>query len=274
VGARRPGATAAGSVLSESGTGARRSLLHGRRRGRKLRPGQQRLLDGLLPRLRFELPPGRTFDPSCLFDRPVAAVWLEIGFGGGEHLAELAARLPDHGFVGCEVFENGVVKLLAEVDRLRLGNLRLLIDDARPLIGALAEASLGRVFILFPDPWPKLRHHKRRLVSRATLDALARAMADSAELRLATDDVDYLRWMLERLTAHDAFEWLARRSQDWRERPPDWPPTRYEQKALAAGRRPTFLRFRRRPRAVPAAAAGLSLAADAEMTIFRKKEVP
>ena len=179
----------------------------------------------------------------------MAAVWLEIGFGGGEHLAALAARLPDYGFIGCEVFENGVVKLLAEVERLGLANLRLLIDDARPLVGALAEACLDRVFILFPDPWPKLRHHKRRLVSTATLDALARAMADGAELRLATDDVDYLRWMLERATAHDAFEWLARRPQDWHERPPDWPLTRYEQKALDAGRRPAFLRFRRRPRA-------------------------
>jgi tRNA (guanine-N7-)-methyltransferase len=255
VGARRSGAAAAGGVLNDSDAGARRSLLHGRRRGRKLRPAQQRLLDTFLPRLRFELPRERPFDPRCLFDRPVAAVWLEIGFGGGEHLAAQAAQLPDHGLIGCEVFENGVVKLLAEVERLDLANLRLLIDDARPLVGAIAEASLERVFILFPDPWPKLRHHKRRLVSTATLDALARAMADGAELRLATDDMDYLRWMLERATAHDAFEWLARGPQDWRERAPDWPPTRYEQKALAAGRRPAFLRFRRRPRVRPAAAA-------------------
>jgi len=255
VGTRRSRAAAAGGVLSDSGTGARRSLLHGRRRGRKLRPGQQRLIDALLPRLRFELPREQPFDPRSLFDRPVAAVWLEIGFGGGEHLAAQAARLPDHGLIGCEVFENGVVKLLAEAERLGVANLRLLIDDARPLVGALAEASLERVFILFPDPWPKLRHHKRRLVSTATLDALARAMADGAELRLATDDMDYLRWMLERVTAHAAFEWLARGPRDWRERPSDWPPTRYEQKALAAGRRPAFLRFRRQPRGASAAAA-------------------
>ncbi|HEX6841630.1 MAG TPA: tRNA (guanosine(46)-N7)-methyltransferase TrmB [Stellaceae bacterium] len=232
-------------------------MLHGRRRGRKLRPRQQRLLDAVLPRLRFEPLRGQPFDPRHLFNGPVAAVWLEIGFGGGEHLLAQAMRLPDHGFIGCEVFENGVVKLLAEVERLGVTNLRLLIDDARPLVDALAEGSLERVFILFPDPWPKLRHHKRRLVSTATLDALARAMADDAELRLATDDMDYLRWMLERATTHEAFEWLARRPQDWRERPPDWPPTRYEQKALAAGRRPAFLRLRRRPRAVPAAAAAV-----------------
>ena len=253
MGTRRPGAAAEGGVLSDAAAGSRRSLLHGRRRGRKLRPAQQRLIERLLPRLRIALPRERHFDPRRLFDRPVSAVWLEIGFGGGEHLAAQAARLPGHGLIGCEVFENGVVKLLAAVERLGLTNLRLLIDDARPLVGAFTEASLDRVFILFPDPWPKLRHHKRRLVSTATLDALARAMADGAELRLATDDTDYLRWMLERATAHDAFEWLARRPQDWRERTADWPPTRYEQKALAAGRRPAFLRFRRRPRAAPAA---------------------
>jgi len=249
VGAPRPRAAAGGGVLSDAGVGARRPLLHGRRRGRKLRPGQRRLLDTLLPRLRFALPCERPLDPHRLFDRPVEAVWLEIGFGAGEHLAAQAAQHPGHGLIGCEVFENGVVKLLAEIERLGLANLRLLIDDARPLLGALAEASLERVFILFPDPWPKLRHHKRRLVATATLDALAHAMRDGAELRLATDDMDYLCWILERATAHAAFEWQARRPQDWRERPPDWPATRYEQKALAAGRRPAFLRFRRRPRA-------------------------
>ena len=254
MGTHRPRAAAAVGVLSDPGAGARRALLHGRRRGRKLRPGQRRLLDTLLPRLRFALPPERPLDPRRLFDRPVAAVWLEIGFGAGEHLAAQAAQQPDYGLIGCEVFETGVVRLLAEVERLGLSNLRLLTDDARPLLGALAEASLERVFILFPDPWPKLRHHKRRLVSMATLDALAHAMRDGAELRLATDDMEYLRWMLERATAHAAFEWQARRPQDWRERPPDWPATRYEQKALAAGRRPAFLRFRRRPRAVCAAA--------------------
>jgi tRNA (guanine-N7-)-methyltransferase len=195
------------------------------------------------------LPRERPIDPRRLFDRPVEAVWLEIGFGAGEHLAAQAARQPGNGLIGCEVFENGVASLLAEVERRGLANLRLLVDDARPLLGALAEASLERVFILFPDPWPKLRHHKRRLVSMATFDALAHAMRDGAELRLATDDMDYLRWMLERATAHAAFEWQARRPPDWRERPPDWPATRYEQKALAAGRRPAFLRFRRRPRA-------------------------
>ena len=116
-------------------------------------------------------------------------------------------------------------------------------------MAGLPPASIGRVFILFPDPWPKRRQHKRRIVSRATLDGLAEIMADDAELRVATDDAGYLSWILERVTAHPAFEWLAGRPGDWRERPPDWPPTRYEAKARAAGRSPAFLRIRRRPRA-------------------------
>ena len=106
-------------------------------------------------------------------------------------------------------------------------------------------ASIGRVFIMFPDPWPKRRHHKRRLVAPATLDRLAQIMQPGAELRLATDDRDYLAWMLEHVTPHPGFVWLARRPSDWRERPPDWPPTRYEEKAIAAGRIPAFLRFLR-----------------------------
>lgn len=222
-------------------------VLYGRRRGRALRPGQRGLKDTLLPKLAIALPPeGERLDPARLFPDQVGDLWLEVGFGGGEHLAAQAAAHPDVGFLGCEVFENGVVKLLGEVARRQLGNIRILVDDARLLIRALPDRSLGRVFVLFPDPWPKARHHKRRFVSTETLTELARVMKNGAELRLATDDVDYLRWMLERAPVHPDFEWLARRPGDWRERPPDWPPTRYEQKAIAAGRAPTFLRLRRR----------------------------
>ncbi|HYM03316.1 MAG TPA: tRNA (guanosine(46)-N7)-methyltransferase TrmB [Stellaceae bacterium] len=206
------------------------------------------MLDTLLPQLRFDLPAEGAIDPRTLFVGPVEAVWLEIGFGAGEHLVAQAVAHRQHGLIGCEVFENGVVRLLADIKRCGLANTRLFIDDARLLIAQLAAASIDRVFILFPDPWPKQRHHKRRMVSAATLDGLARAMRDGAELRLATDDADYLRWMLEHVTQHREYEWLARRPADWRERPADWPATRYEQKALAAGRRPAFLRFRRRPR--------------------------
>ena len=223
-------------------------MLYGRRRGRRLRPGQRDLLASLLPQLRIELPERGNLDPQRLFPIPPAEIWLEIGFGAGDHLAEQAAAHPDVGFLGAEVFENGVVKLLADVQRRELGNIRIFVDDARLLLTALPDAGLGRVFILFPDPWPKLRHHKRRMVSPSTLDQLARVMKDGAELRLATDDIGYLRAMLELVPAHPAFAWQARGPADWLRRAADWPATRYEAKAVAAARIPHFLRCTRKPR--------------------------
>jgi tRNA (guanine-N7-)-methyltransferase len=223
-------------------------LLYGRRRGRRLRPGQRDLLASLLPQLRIELPERGNLDPQRLFPIPPAEIWLEIGFGAGDHLAEQAAAHPDVGFLGAEVFENGVVKLLAELQRRELGNIRIFVDDSRLLFTALPDAGLGRVFILFPDPWPKLRHHKRRMVSPSTLDQLARVMKDGAELRLATDDIGYLRAMLELVPAHPAFAWQARGPADWLRRAADWPATRYEAKAVAAARIPHFLRCTRKPR--------------------------
>jgi tRNA (guanine-N7-)-methyltransferase len=202
----------------------------------------------LLPQLRIELPERGNLDPQRLFPIPPAEIWLEIGFGAGDHLAEQAAAHPDVGFLGAEVFENGVVKLLAELQRRELGNIRIFVDDARLLLTALPDAGLGRVFILFPDPWPKLRHHKRRMVSPSTLDQLARVMKDGAELRLATDDIGYLRAMLELVPAHPAFAWQARGPADWLRRAADWPATRYEAKAVAAARIPHFLRCTRKPR--------------------------
>jgi tRNA (guanine-N7-)-methyltransferase len=228
-----------------------RRLVYGRRRGRPLRRGQQELFDELLPRLNVEVPAAGELDPQILFADSPRPIWLEIGFGGGEHLAELAERHPEIGFIGCEVFENGIGKLLAEIARRGLDNVRLFAEDARVLLDILMPGSIDRVFILFPDPWPKQRHHKRRIVSEQTLDRLAVVMRDGAELRLATDDCDYLVEMLACLTGHPAFDWLACRAEDWRSRPADWPPTRYEGKAIAAGRAPVFLRFRRRIRTDP-----------------------
>ena len=191
---------------------------------------------------------GARLDLAAAFGRRPDAVWLEIGFGGGEHLAWQAERHPDVGFLGAEMFEQGVARLLRRMRDGGLDNVRLYHGDGRDLFDVLPERSLDRVFILFPDPWPKARHHKRRLVNTETLEVLAQAMKDGADLRLATDDMDYARWMLERLVRHPAFEWLARGPADWRVRPDDWPPTRYETKARAQGRHPVFLRFRRRPR--------------------------
>lgn len=220
--------------------------LYGRRRGRPLRPGRRRLTESLLPQIAITLPREGPLDPETLFPAPPPAVWLEIGFGGGEHLAEQAERHRAIGLIGCEAFENGIARLLGDIARRDIDNIRIFADDARLVLDALLPASIGRVFILFPDPWPKRRHHKRRLVAPATLDRLAIVMQPGAELRLASDDPDYLAWMLEHVTAHPDFVWLARRPADWRERPADWSATRYEQKARAAGRIPVFLRFVRR----------------------------
>ncbi len=183
-----------------------------------------------------------------MFDGPVDDVWLEIGFGGGEHLAAQAQAHPTVGVLGCEPFLNGVGRLLSLIDRDGFRNVRIHPDDARDLIDALPDASVGRVFVLFADPWPKRRHHRRRFIGPGTLPALARIMKDGAELRLASDQMPLIRWMLYHLTGHEAFEWLAREPGHWRVRPEDWPQTRYEAKALARGETCVYLTFRRRDR--------------------------
>ncbi|MET4699023.1 tRNA (guanine-N7-)-methyltransferase [Constrictibacter sp. MBR-5] len=227
-------------------TDAPKHRFYGRRKGRPLRPTRQSLLDTMLPAL--SMPEGEgPFEPASLFDPAPREVWLEIGFGNGEHLVWQADANPDVGIIGAEPFLSGVGRLLSYLDERPRPNVRIHADDVRPLLDRLTPGSLSRVFILFADPWPKTRHHERRIVSTATLDRLAVLMRDGAELRLATDDMGYLRWMLEHTLRHPAFEWTARRPGDWRERPADWPPTRYEQKAIT-GRKPIYLSFVRRPR--------------------------
>lgn len=223
-----------------------RRVLYGRRQGPRLRTGARELLERQLPRVAFTLLPGQTLDPRRLFAPPREGIWLEIGFGGGEHLAAQAAVHPNIGLLGVEPFINGVAKLLRLLEQQQLGNVRVLMDDARLLLAALPDASLARAFVLFPDPWPKLRHHKRRIVNAATLAELTRVLAPEAELRLATDDPDYARWMLAAALAEKRLVWTAERAADWREPPPGWVTTRYEAKARSAGRRPVFLTFRRR----------------------------
>lgn len=220
----------------------------GRRRGRKLSPRQQGLVEGQLASLSVDLSRPAPMPLAGLFEAPVREVWLEIGFGGGEHLLWQARNCPDVGLIGCEPFLDGVVKVVAGVDEAggSLGNIRLHPDDARPLLRWLPDASVARAFILFPDPWPKARHQKRRLVSEATLRELARVMVPGAELRLGTDIADYARWMLIAIAREGSFAWTARGPSDWRERPSDWPQTRYEAKAIAAGRRCNYFRLLRR----------------------------
>jgi tRNA (guanine-N7-)-methyltransferase len=220
--------------------------LYGRRRGRPLRPHRQRQVDRLLPEISIDLA-HMPDNPAVLFGRPVRDVWLEVGFGGGEHLFQQALRHPEIGFIGCEPFFNGIARLITQIadSAAPPDNIRIYTDDARDLIGRLPDQSIGRAFVLFPDPWPKRRHHRRRFVAPAQLDALARVLRPGAELRIATDHMDYLRWILFHCLGHRAFRWLAQGPGDWRSRTADWPPTRYEDKALARGASCAYLRFER-----------------------------
>lgn len=225
----------------------RQRLLYGRQRGHRLRPGRARLLEQRLPEVQIRLPEGDRLDPRSLFPRP-CPLWLEVGFGGGEHLAWQARRHPEVGLIGCEPFLGGVARLLSLIEAEGIDNVRVVVDDARLLLDALPEQCLERVFVLFPDPWPKTRHHKRRIVNPGTAAQFAGLLQPGGEIRLATDDLGYARAMLLALLPQGQLEWLVERPRDWRARTPDWPPTRYEQKALEAGRSCAYLRFRRRPK--------------------------
>jgi tRNA (guanine-N7-)-methyltransferase len=205
---------------------------------------QSGLLETLLPQLTLQLQPG--LDAAQYFsDKDVSEIWLEVGFGGGEHLLWQAENHPDTGIIGAEPYVAGMAKLLARIAEKDIGNIRLYSEDAHDIVAALPDASLARVFVLFPDPWPKKRHHKRRFIQTEMLSELARVMRPGAEFRFATDDSGYLVWALERLMAHPRFAWLADSASEWRARPCDWPETRYETKALRQGRGCTYLRFKR-----------------------------
>ncbi|MBX9926100.1 MAG: tRNA (guanine(46)-N(7))-methyltransferase TrmB [Hyphomicrobiaceae bacterium] len=212
----------------------------GRRRGRTASPRQRKLLDEGLPQLGFDL--ARPAHEQIDLERET---WLEIGFGGAEHLLWQARSKPEVTIIGCEPFEDGVVKALSGIEADALTNIRLYADDARPLLRWLPPGSITRAFVLFPDPWPKKKHVKRRLVNPQTLDLLARVLKPGAELRIATDIGDYARTILLAVMGHSEFDWPARGPEDWRERGPDWPPTRYEEKAVREGRRSAYFRFRR-----------------------------
>jgi tRNA (guanine-N7-)-methyltransferase len=217
----------------------------GRRKGRSLSGARAALLQDLLPRLRAPLDPSGPSDPRRWFTPPAEDVWLEIGFGGGEHLAWQATNNPAVGLVGAEVFVNGVASLLGQVQAGSLANIRIHPEDVHALLDGLEPACLGRVFLLFPDPWPKRRHAARRFLSPENLDRLAVLMRRGAELRFASDDPVMIAWGLRHLTGHPGFRWLAAGPDDWRKRPADWPATRYERKAIGQGRKPVFFRFER-----------------------------
>ncbi len=213
----------------------------GRRKGKTLRSYHSGLMQTLLPRLKIEALDVRS-DPLALFPGSCDDLWLEIGFGSGEHLAADALRHANAGFIGCEPFVNGVAKLLALIDENKLDNIRIFPGDAREVLAELPQRSLGRVNILYPDPWPKSRQKKRRFISDETLASLARAMKPGAELRFASDIEDYIAWTLQHIARSPHFKLHPRdQSLAWK----FWSPTRYESKALREGRTPAYLTFLR-----------------------------
>jgi tRNA (guanine-N7-)-methyltransferase len=200
-------------------------------------------MESLLPRLAVDL--GVAPRLASLFEHSPEDIFLEIGFGGGEHLAAQAAAHPDAGFIGCEPFINGMAKALALIEARSLANIRLHFGDASDLLAWLPAASLARVDLLYPDPWPKRRHWKRRFVQEARIAELARVLRPGGVFRFATDWPDYAAWTLERLMRAPLFAWTAERADDWRTPWPGFSRTRYEGKAIEAGRAPCYLVFRR-----------------------------
>jgi len=227
--------------LSSKGEGLERRRLYGRAKGHKLRLGQQALVDELLPRIAV---PDGPLDARTLFgnDRPLE---LEIGFGGGEHLAAQAVERPGTGFIGAEPFLNGMVGLLGHIREEELTNVRAYMGDALDVLERLPDASLSRVYLLHPDPWPKARHAKRRFVNAGPIDMVAVKLKPGGEFRLGTDDPTYCRHALTIMGGRRDFEWQAESAADFLKRPADWPETRYERKARANGHEVWYFRYLR-----------------------------
>jgi len=216
---------------------------YGRRKARPLSGRKEKLIGELLPRLRLDLRKPAPSPLMRLFDVSVKEVWLEIGFGSGEHLLWQAEHHPEIGFVGAEPFINGVASLLGAIETRKLATIRIHDGDAREVLSWLPNGSIGAAFILFPDPWPKKRQQKRRLLSQETVVELARILRPGGLIRFASDDADYAAEALFLLSRSGAFAWQAEPASEWRIRPADWPETRYERKALAVGRKPVYLAF-------------------------------
>jgi tRNA (guanine-N7-)-methyltransferase len=210
----------------------------GRIKSRPIKPRQAALLETLLPTIR---PPEGRFDPRDLMP-DAAQVWLEIGFGGGEHMAAQAGRHPDTLVIGCEPFINGVASGVRHIDEAGLTNVRVHDGDARELMERLPDGCLDRIFVLFPDPWPKTRHHKRRIIQPETVTEFARLLKPGTPLRFASDVAHYVDWALEHIQASPAFRWTAEAAADWRNPPADHVTTRYEEKRLGDCA-PVFLDF-------------------------------
>jgi len=216
---------------------------YGRRKGPSLSRLRNNLINKLLPEVLINLDTPSLINPPLLFNNN--NVWLEIGFGAGEHLAFQAETHPDTGFIGCEPYINGVAKLLSEINQKSLQNIRLYNDDARLLLEKLSPNSIDKVFVLFSDPWPKKRHNRRRFINIENLNSLSRVMKDRAHLRFSTDNMNFARWSLDMFYHHPDFVWLVNGPEDWRDNYCDSVPTRYEKKAISSGQKCVYLTFQR-----------------------------
>jgi tRNA (guanine-N7-)-methyltransferase len=218
----------------------------GRRKGHPLRPRQTALFDTLLPKVALDLTQPAPADLRTLFAAPLDHVRLEIGFGGAEHLVAQAKAHPQSGFIGSDAFVNAIAKALAAIEADKLGNIRLHFGDASALIDWLPAGGLTRIDLLYPDPWPKRRHWKRRFIQDDSLKRLARILKPGGELRFATDIPDYAAYALARVLPSPDFVWTAECADDWRRPWSDFSGTRYEDKAKREGRQPAYFIFRRR----------------------------
>lgn len=230
---------------SSTSKSTERGAFFGRRKGKALRSGQAHLIETLLPQLAVDLSQPAPVRLSDLFPVPVQETRLEIGFGGAEHLIAQAEANPACGFIGVEPFLNGMAKALVAIEARGLRNIRLHHADATELLAWLPAASLDRVDLLYPDPWPKRRHWKRRFVQDRSVEAIARLLKQGGVFRFASDIPDYVAWTLVRLLRCKDFEWTAQRADDWRKPWPDFSRTRYEAKAIREGRTPCYLEFSR-----------------------------
>lgn len=219
---------------------------YGRRKGKALTATMQQRFNDILPKIALDIHMAKT--PLALFDANTTDIWLEVGFGAGEHLIWHAQNNPHIGFIGCEPFINGTAKLLRDVATHNLKNIRVYMDDARHIMDICPAASVGKAFALFGDPWQKYRHRHRRFICPDNLDRFARILKNGGILRVATDHPVYLQWICKYAPLHPDFVWIANGRDDWLIRPDDWPATRYEQKAIRAGRTPHFLTFQRKKR--------------------------
>ncbi|WP_018688897.1 tRNA (guanosine(46)-N7)-methyltransferase TrmB [Ahrensia kielensis] len=233
--------------MSEDRRSRSTEAFFGRRRGKAMKPRQSGQYESQLPKLRIAIDTDTApASMSALFEHAPAKVRLEIGFGGGEHLIHEATRFPDIGFIGVEPFVNSMAKFLANASEAGLENLRVYDDDATQLLDWMPANSIDGIDLLYPDPWPKKKHWKRRFVNPQNLSRFARVMKPGSLFRFASDIDTYVNWTLNHCDEHPDFEWLAQTADDWHTPYGAWPGTRYEAKAFREGRTPAYLTFLRK----------------------------